>query len=143
LGSEAKADLRGSEERIRRHYRLLAGKALPEVGIQLLHASVFHGHGISLAVEFEHALQLEHVETAIGGEHTDVVMGDSDADVPNNLNAVGASDVMVRVRTADEGSQATNRFWIWASLDNLKFSALNAVACAVELRKLRPQGKLQ
>jgi aspartate-semialdehyde dehydrogenase len=143
VGEEAKVDLRGSEARIRRHYELLAGNTLPRVSVQLLNAPVFHGHGISLAVEFDQPLSLEHVEAALSGEHLDVVMGDGDADVPNNLNTVGQSDVMVRVRTADGGEQKTNRFWIWASIDNLKFGALNAVACALELRKLRPQGKVQ
>ncbi len=70
-------------------------------------------------------------------------MGDADTDVPNNLNTVGQSDVMVRVRTGDGTERETSRFWIWASIDNLKFGALNAVACALELRKLRPQGKVQ
>lgn len=143
LGAEAKADLLGNEARIRRHYHLLAGDALPRVDVQLLHAPVFHGHGISLAVELDQPLPLEHLEAALGGEHVDVIMGDSESDVPNNLNTVGQSDVMVRVRTADGTRQATKRFWIWASLDNLKFSALNAVACALELGKLRPHGKVQ
>jgi aspartate-semialdehyde dehydrogenase len=143
LGGEAKADLRGSEARIRRHYALLAGNTLPGLSVQLLHAPVFHGHGISLAVEFQNPVRLEHVETALGGEHLDVVMGDADADVPNNLNTVGESDVMVRVRTGDGGESDTSRFWIWAAIDNLKFGALNAMACAQELRKLRPQGKVQ
>jgi len=143
LGAEAKADLRGSEARIRRHYELLAGNVLPAATLQLLHAPVFHGLGISLAVQFDRLLQLEHVEAALGGEHVDVVMGDADADAPNNLNSVGQSDVMVRVRTGDGAEHKTKRFWIWASVDNLKLSALNAVACALELRKLRPQGKVQ
>lgn len=143
LGSESKVDLRGNEARIRRHYHLLAGDTLPGVAVQLLHAPVFHGHGISLAIEFDQPLQLEHVEAALSGEHVDVIMGDADADVPNNLNTVGQSDVMVRVRTADGADQKTTRFWIWAAIDNLKFSALNAVACALELQKLRPQGKVQ
>ena len=143
LGSESKVDLRGSEARIRRQYHLLAGDTLPAVAVQLLHAPVFHGHGISLAIDFDQPLQLEHVEAALSGEHVDVVMGDADADVPNNLNTVGQSDVMVRVRTADGADQKTTRFWIWAAIDNLKFSALNAVACALELQKLRPQGKVQ
>ncbi len=143
FGAEAKADLHGSEARIRRHYALLAGAALPRVSVQLLHAPAFHGHGILLAVEFEKSFALEHVEAALSGEHVDVVMGDADADVPSNLNTVGQSDVMARVRAAEEGPLETNRFWIWASIDNLKFSALNAVAAALDLRKMRPHGKVQ
>jgi aspartate-semialdehyde dehydrogenase len=143
LGAEAKVDLRGSEARIRRHYALLAGNVLPAIGVQLLHAPVFHGHGISLAVEFEQPLQLEHLEAALSGDHVDVVMGDADADVPNNLNSVGQAEVMVRVRTGDGNAEPSKRFWIWASLDNLKLGALNAMACAQELQKLRPRGKVQ
>lgn len=143
LGAEAKADLRGSEARIRRQYNLLADDILPKVDVQLLHAPVFHGHGISLAVDYDQRFELEQLEAVLSGDHVDVVMGESDADAPNNLNTVGQSDLMVRVRTADGIDQKANRFWIWASLDNLKFFALNAVACALELRKLRPQGKVQ
>lgn len=143
LGAEAKADLRASETRIRRHYNLLAGENLPRLSVQLLHAPVFHGHGISLAVEFQNPTSLEQVEAALHGEHLDVIMGEGDADVPNNLNTVGSKDVMLRVRTADGSEAASRSFWVWASIDNLKFAALNAVACAQELRKLRPQGKVQ
>ncbi|HTV04018.1 MAG TPA: Asd/ArgC dimerization domain-containing protein [Acidobacteriaceae bacterium] len=143
VGVEAKADLRGSEARIRRHYTLLADRRLPAVAVQLLHAPVFHGHGISLAVEFTKSESLGHVEAALSGEHIDVIMGDADSDAPNNLNTVGQSDVMVRVRTANGGTEQTPRFWIWASIDNLKFNALNAIASALELRRLRPQGKVQ
>jgi aspartate-semialdehyde dehydrogenase len=143
LGGEAKADLRGNEARIRRHYGLLGGDTLPRIAVQLLHAPVFHGHGISLAVEFEKPAQLSQVESALSSEHVDVIMGEGDADVPNNLNTIGQSNVMTRVRTGDGSDVPTTRFWIWASIDNLKFGALNAIACAQELSKLRPQGKVQ
>jgi aspartate-semialdehyde dehydrogenase len=50
---------------------------------------------------------------------------------------------MVRVRAGDDETTATNRFWLWAAADNLKLTAMNAVACALEMRRLRPQGKVQ
>jgi aspartate-semialdehyde dehydrogenase len=141
LGDAAKINLGASEARIRRHYDLLSRGLLPELSIQLLHAPVFHGHGISLAVELSEPLLLEHVEAALGTEHVDVVLGDTDS--PNNLSAAGQADLMVRVRPYNGEETETSRFWIWASLDNLKFAALNALACALELRKLRPLGKVQ
>ena len=137
LGEEAKVDLAATEARIRRHYALLSGGKLPAVNVQLLHAPVFHGYGISLGVELEQPASLEEIEAALTGEHLDVVLGDADA--PSNLSAAGEEDIMVRVR-GEEGGQ---RFWIWAAADNLKLSALNAIACAMELRKLRPQGQVQ
>ncbi|HEX3470441.1 MAG TPA: Asd/ArgC dimerization domain-containing protein [Silvibacterium sp.] len=141
LGESAKINLGESEARIRRHYALLSGGQLPDVGIQLLHAPVFHGQSISLAIELDQPQLLEHVKAALGGEHIDVVPGD--VDPPNNLSSAGQSDVMVRVRTQNGLDEATSRFWIWASLDNLKIASLNALACAIELRRLRPQGKVQ
>jgi len=141
LGEAAKINLGESEARIRRHYALLAGQALPKVGIQLLHAPVFHGHGLSLAVDLEQAVPAEHLEAALGSEHIDVVLGDTEP--PSNLSSAGQGDLMVRVRSAEGGQQATSRFWVWAAFDNLKFAALNAVACAQDLRRLRPKGKVQ
>jgi aspartate-semialdehyde dehydrogenase len=137
LGEEAKVDLAATESRIRRHYALLSGGKLPRVSVQLIHAPVFHGYGISLGVELEQPAAIEEIEAALTGEHVDVVLGDADA--PSNLSTAGEEDIMVRVR-ADEDGQ---RLWIWAAADNLKLSALNAVACAMELRRLRPQGQVQ
>lgn len=137
LGEEAKVDLAATEERIRRHYALLSGGRLPPVSVQLIHAPVFHGYGISLGVELEQPATIEEMEAALTGDHVDVVLGDADA--PSNLSTAGEEDIMARVRV-EEGGQ---RFWIWAAADNLKLSALNAVACALELRRLRPQGQVQ
>jgi aspartate-semialdehyde dehydrogenase len=141
FGESAKINLGESEARIRRHYAAISGGQLPEIGVQLVHAPVFHGHNISLAVELDQPLRLDHLEAALSGEHVDVVLGE--VDPPNNLSTAGQSEVLVRVRTQSGVEEETNRFWIWASLDNLKFASLNAVACAIELRKLRPQGKVQ
>ncbi len=40
-------------------------------------------------------------------------------------------------------SQTSNRFWLWLAADNLRLAAANAISCAAELRRLRPQGKVQ
>jgi aspartate-semialdehyde dehydrogenase len=141
LGESAKINLGASEARIRRHYAQLSAGYLPDVAIQLLHAPVFHGYGISLALELDEPVSVEHLEAALSGEHLDVVLGD--ADPPSNLSSAGQDDVLVRVRTADGSELATRRFWVWAAVDNLKLTAMNALACAQELRKLRPHGKVQ
>ena len=130
-----------SEAQVRRHYRLLQGTLLPEVGIQLLHVPVFHGIGLSLEVELDQALIPERVEAALHGEHIEVVA--SGVEAPDNLRSAGQNDVLVQVRSQNGSEEATNRFWIWATLDNLRIASLNALACAMDLRKLRPQGKVQ
>lgn len=141
LGESAKISLIASEARIRRHYEQLAEGRLPEAMIQLLHVPVFHGYGLSLAVTLDEPVSLDHIETSLSGDHMDVIVSGSEA--PSNLSSAGQSDVLARVRTADGTELATNKFWIWIVADNLKLAALNALACAEELRRLRPQGKVQ
>jgi aspartate-semialdehyde dehydrogenase len=141
FGEAAKVSLAESEARIRRHYALLSGGRLPQLSLQLIHVPVFHGHTFSIAVEYERQVTLEQIETTLSGPHVEVILGDADA--PGNLNSIGDQDVSVRVRLDEAGMSQSRRLWLWASADNLELSALNAVECAQELRKLRPQGKVQ
>ncbi len=141
LGEAAKIDLVATEARIRRHYALLSGGRLPQVGVQLLQVPAFHGYGISLGVELERAVALEHLEAALAGNHIDVVIGDGDP--PSNLSCAGQEDILLRIRQTDANEASSTRFWIWAAFDNLKLASLNAIACAGELGRLRPQGKVQ
>jgi aspartate-semialdehyde dehydrogenase len=141
FGERAKVSLAESEARIRRHYALLSGGRLPQLSLQLIHVPVFHGHTFSIGVEYERQVTLEQMETTLSGPHVELVPGDADA--PGNLNSIGDHDVSVRVRFDEQGVSQSRRLWLWASADNLELSALNAVECAQELRKLRPQGKVQ
>jgi aspartate-semialdehyde dehydrogenase len=141
-GSEGKIDLQATEARVRRHYALLAAGKLPAAAIQLVHAPVFHGHTLSLGLDLERAMTAEQLRQLLAAnEHIEV--SGSDEDAPSNLVAAGQEQVLVRVRSAEDETTATNRFWVWAAADNLKLSAINAVACAVEMRRLRPQGQVQ
>jgi aspartate-semialdehyde dehydrogenase len=141
FGEAAKVSLAESEARIRRHYALLSGGRLPQLSLQLIHVPVFHGHTFSIAVEYERQVALEQIEAALSPPHVEVILGDADA--PGNLNSIGDKDVSVRVRFDEQDVAQSRRLWLWASADNLELSALNAVECAQELRKLRPQGKVQ
>ncbi len=141
-GSEGKIDLQATEARVRRHYALLAAGKLPTAAIQLVHVPVFHGHTISIGLDLERAMTAEQLRQLLAAnEHIEIA--DSDEDVPSNLAAAGQEQVLVRVRAAEDETTAMNRFWLWAAADNLKLSAINAVACALEMRRLRPQGQVQ
>jgi len=141
FGEAAKISLAQSEAKIRRHYALVSSGKLPPLSLQLIHVPVFHGHTFSIAVEYEQQVTLEQVEATLSAPHVEVILGDADA--PGNLNSIGDEDVSVRVRFDEHGVSRSRRLWLWASADNLELSALNAVECAQELRKLRPQGKVQ
>ena len=130
-----------SEAHIRRHYALISGKQAAALAIQVVHVPVFHGVGLSMALEFDQAISRDQLGSALASDHIELF--GEDVDPPNNLNSAGQGSVLVRLRTQDGSDQPTNRFWIWASFDNLKLASLNAVACALELRRLRPKGKVQ
>jgi aspartate-semialdehyde dehydrogenase len=143
LGENSKFTLSGIEGRIRRHFSDLAAHRWPPLSLQVIQAPVFHGHAFSIAVELERPVESVAIEEALSGDHLDLVLEDTDS--PSNLAATGQSDVLVRMRP-DPGSRnpaETSRFWIWAASDNLRLAAQNAVDCALELRRLRPQGTVQ
>jgi aspartate-semialdehyde dehydrogenase len=143
FGEGAGIGLKARTARIRRHYEALAGSGWPALALQVVHAPVFHGHAFSIGVELERPVAISALEEALGGDHVDLVLEDTDS--PSNLAATGQNDVLVRLRP-EPGSRnplEATRLWLWAASDNLRLNAHNAVACALDLRKLRPQGTVQ
>jgi len=141
LGEAAKVKLGATEGRIRDHYAGLADGQLPVLALQIVQAPVFHGYVLSVLVELGQPATLNQVEATLAGDHIDVVSDESDP--PSNLSAAGQEDIMVRVKKDSDEGENGMRFWIWMAADNLKLAALNAIACATELRRLRPSGKVQ
>jgi aspartate-semialdehyde dehydrogenase len=144
LGESATVSLSAVAARIRRHYDALAGGRWPVLALQVIHAPVFHGHTFSIAVELERPAEISALEEALSGEHVDLVLEDTDS--PSNLAATGQNDVLVRLRPEAPGARLSNeisRLWLWAASDNLRLHAQNAVECALDLRRLRPQGTVQ
>jgi aspartate-semialdehyde dehydrogenase len=143
MGESSAVNLGAMEARIRRHYASLAGGRWPALAVQVIHAPVFHGHTFSIAIELEKPVEIAALEEALSGEHVDQVLDDTDS--PSNLAATGQNDVLVRLK-AEPGGKNPNevsRLWLWAASDNLRLHAQNAVACALDLRRLRPQGTVQ
>jgi aspartate-semialdehyde dehydrogenase len=144
FGESATANLSRAEDRVRRHYAVLAGDRLPALRLQVIHAPVFHGNTFSICIELEHAVPLSTIEDALGGEHLDLVLEETDS--PSNLAAAGQNDVLVWLKPeppVDRLSGETSRFWLWAASDNLRLAAQNAVECALDMRRLRPHGQVQ
>ncbi|HTW79199.1 MAG TPA: Asd/ArgC dimerization domain-containing protein [Terracidiphilus sp.] len=142
MGESAKVNLSAAEARIRRHYQALSQGRWPSLAIQVVHAPVFHGHTFSLFVDLDRSVEVPVLEEALGGERVDLVLEDTDS--PSNLAATGQNDVLVRMRPEIPArGTAVSRLWLWAATDNLRLNAQNAVACALDLRRLRPQGLVQ
>ena len=143
LGESAAVNLPAVEARIRRQYQTVTSGRGPELGLQVLLAPVFHGHTFSIAVELERPVEIVALEEALTGEHVDLVLEDTDS--PSNLAATGQNDILVRLRPerSTRNPTAATRLWLWVAIDNLRVNAQNAVLCALELRKVRPQGTVQ
>jgi aspartate-semialdehyde dehydrogenase len=141
LGEAAGIKLEVTRKRIMEQFAALAARGVPEVAVQLIQAPVFHGYSASVLLELDKPATLEAMELAVLGEHLDIVGPESDP--PSNLSATGQADMLVRISSAAAGNAPSNRFWFWLAADNLKVAALNAIACANELGRLRPQGKVQ
>jgi len=139
LGEDAKVKLAESAARIRKHYAAMG--EVPELALSVIQAPVFHGYAISVFVELDESASQEQIEGALACDQIDLVM--DDANPPSNLSAAGQGDVLIRVTAEPPTSTESKRFWLWMTADNLKLTALNAIACALELRKLRPSGSVQ
>ena len=142
LGESATINLSGMEARVRRHYEALSAGRWPALTVQVVHVPVFHGLTLSIAIDLEKPVEISALEEALGGEHVDLVLEDTDS--PSNLAATGQNDVLVRMRPeVARNVSVTSRLWLWAAADNLRLHAQNAVECALDLRRLRPQGTVQ
>ena len=142
VGESATVNLSSVETRIRRHYEALSVGRWPALALQVVHVPVFHGLTFSIVVDLERPSEIAALEDALSGEHVDLVLEDTDS--PSNLAATGQNDVLVRMRPEmARNSSETSRIWLWAAADNLRLHAQNAVECALDLRRLRPQGTVQ
>ncbi len=149
FGGESRATLAKGAEVIRRHYsKIVVPAAL--LALQAIQAPIFHGYALSVAVEFAAPVVVNALAAALAGPHLHIVP--NAGEFPGNVQAVEEEDVQVLVQPIIEqgpgnaGSSSdleTTRFWLWIVADNLKFAAQNAVACAVELNRLRPRGSVQ
>ena len=130
-GEEAPESLEDLELRIERHLATLlsASSRAPIPSIRLIQAPVFHGHSISLWVEFENNPGAAEVELALNGPHLD--LRSSDLEPPTNVGVTGQDEVAAGAVTLDRSNP--HACWIWVASDNLRLRAANAVTVARQL----------
>ncbi|MFZ0804408.1 MAG: Asd/ArgC dimerization domain-containing protein [Terriglobales bacterium] len=137
-GEQSAPALAAVENRVRKHYRKIAGASAPDLSLLLLQAPIFHGHAFALHIEIDQAVDVQSISQALTGEHVNLTSGADDA--PSNVNAAGQSDVQLSV--LPDSSQPRS-FWLWAASDNLRIAASTAVECAETMAATRPRGKIQ
>src|SRR5258708_1591025 len=131
FGEEAPERLEDLELRIERHLATLlsAASRAPIPSIRLIQAPVFHGHSISLWVEFYVNPGASQIERVLSSDLIDV-RGD-DQEPPNIVGVTGQEGIAVGAVTLDRNYPRA--CWIWAVADNLRLMASNAVAVARQL----------
>jgi aspartate-semialdehyde dehydrogenase len=138
LGSVAKANLENTRDTIQRHIEILTDNhAADSVALQLLQAPVFHGYTASVFVETSQPIDEQTLRKMLLQDQPQFQEEES----PSNEIAAGKSEILLRLTAA--GSKKGSAFWLWMAADNLRLSARNAVACALELLPLKPTTGVQ
>jgi len=112
--------------------------AAPTPSVALLQAPTFHSYAFSIFLEMANAVSTSELAQLLAGEHVTVV--DLLEEPPSNVSAAGQNEIQVAIRR-DAGRE--NAVWLWAAADNLKITALNAVACAEAAVAMRAKGRIQ
>ena len=135
-GSEAARSLEAVEQRIVRHYSAAApGQKVPS--LMLLQGPTFHSHAFSMYIRFAEPHSTGDCAQMLAGEHVSIARTIEDA--PTNVSAAGQREIMLAVRRDTQDPRA---LWLWATADNLKITALSAVACA-ETNTAVPKQRIQ
>ena len=127
-GEEAMEPLEGVEQRLERHLASLLhawpGVAMPS--LRLIQAPVFHGHSVSVWLEFDESPDAAAIAQALASAGFDVRPDEP----PANAGIAGLSGVSAGAIATDPNNPRA--CWIWLVADNLKLAAENAVAVAKE-----------
>ncbi len=139
-GAASQPALREVEDRIRRHFELITGGAVPVPSLMLAQAPIFHAHIFSLYIELEKPVGDGEFAEALSGRHVTIAPAGAAEEAPSNLSAAGQEQVQVAVR---RDARNPSGMWLWAAADNLRIAALNAVECASSLALVRAGGTIQ
>ena len=136
-GPTSQPALDSVEARILRHYNKIAGTDAPQPSLLLLQAPIFHGHALSIFLEFETVPDIESLSAALAGDHVTIPAPE---EPPSNVSSAGQPDILLSVK---QDPAQPNGVWLWAAADNLRIAALTAVECAESMTATRPSGKIQ
>jgi len=126
LGEEASEKLIDVEEIISSQLKSLLEGTCPLPALTLIQAPIFHSHSFSIFVEMDQAVKVAEVESLLGSDHLTVLQT---ADEPPSPVQVAGTDT-IQIGGMKRDFLNPSGFWFWAVSDNLRLSALNAVAAA-------------
>lgn len=124
FGEDAPEKLQDIEGRVERHLTSLLGGKAPLPSIRLIQAPVFHGHTISLWLEFAERPEVEDIEAEL--ESAGIDIRTADLEPPSNVGTAGQAGVTAGLIEADRNHPRSA--WILAVADNYRVAADNAAA---------------
>jgi aspartate-semialdehyde dehydrogenase len=133
-GDEAPISLQDSELRIERHLASLLASpgSAPMPSVRLIQAPVFHGHSISVWVEFRENPGPKSLEKVLSSEPFDV--RSSEMEPPNIVGMAGQDGIAVGSIARDRNEPRA--CWLWVVADNIRLAAQNAILVA---RQVAPE----
>ncbi len=128
-GEEATEPLEGVEQRIGRHLAslLAAWPSVPMPSLRLIQAPVFHGHSMSVWIEFEENPGAESLAEHLEKLGIDVRPDDP----PSNGGIAGQGGLSAGGFAPDPNNPRA--LWVWLVSDNLRLAAENAASVAREM----------
>ncbi len=137
-GARSQVPLASTERRISDHFSRICRNTVYVPSLMLLQAPIFHAYVISLYVQLQAPAALGDVVQALRGDHITVAAASDES--PSAVAAAGQQEILADVRS---DARREDGIWIWAAADNLRVTALNALAVAEHLLASRPKGQVQ
>jgi aspartate-semialdehyde dehydrogenase len=127
-GEEALEPLEHIEQRVERHLAslLAAWPGVPMPSLRLIQAPVFHGHSISIWVEFGENPGVKEIRRVLEEGGVDVRAEEP----PSNVGVAGQSGLGAGAIAVDANNPRA--CWFWVVADNLRLAAENAIAVSRE-----------
>ncbi len=126
LGRGGRGPLAGLEAQVRWQLAEYLGKRVPSPALHIVQAPVFYALAVSLYVETHKPVAAGDLAAALTGERLRISRASEEA--PTQVEAAGSSDILVDAVSPDP--EHPRGVWTWATVDNIRLAAVNAVEIA-------------
>jgi aspartate-semialdehyde dehydrogenase len=119
-------ELTDLEGRIRNQLQIYLGSRVPMPALRIVQTPVFYSLAVSLYVETTDHRTPDLVAQSLAGER--VRVSKFSEQPPSQVRVTGSGEILIDAITAEPAH--ANGVWIWATADNMRLAAVNAVEIA-------------